>query len=91
MPCLGFAVLSAACLIGLTSANANLRRDLQPPIVFQTGWEYVGCFVDGVAERSLDGAVYFDAAGLTAETCISYCEEAGFAYAGMEYSAECCK
>ncbi|KAF7543009.1 hypothetical protein G7Z17_g11090 [Cylindrodendrum hubeiense] len=78
-----------AAFLHLTSASVIVRRDLTPPTTPQDGWGYIGCFVDSVAQRSLDGAVHYDTTDLTAETCVAYCADAGFAYAGMEYSAEC--
>ncbi|KAF5007753.1 hypothetical protein FDECE_5925 [Fusarium decemcellulare] len=83
-----FAALGAAFL-HLTSASVILRRDLTPPETPQTGWSYIGCFVDSVAKRALDGATHYDSTGLTAQTCVAFCADAGFAYAGMEYTAEC--
>lgn len=82
-------VALAAAFLHLTSASVILRRDLTPPTTPQTGWSYIGCFVDSPAQRVLSGAVHYDTDGLTAETCVAFCDEAGFAYAGMEYTAEC--
>lgn len=84
-------VALAAAFLHLTSASVIIRRDLTPPTTPQTGWSYIGCFVDSPAQRVLSGAVHYDTDGLTAETCVAFCDEAGFAYAGMEYTAECCK
>ncbi|KAM6513609.1 hypothetical protein FALCPG4_015994 [Fusarium falciforme] len=88
MAALRFVALGAAFL-HLTSASVIFRRDLTPPATPQDGWGYIGCFVDSVAERSLNGAVQYDTTGLTAQTCVAFCANAGFAYAGMEYTAEC--
>lgn len=85
-----FVALGAAFL-HLTSASVILRRDLTPPANPQEGWNYIGCFVDSVAQRVLNGAVHYDTTGLTAESCVAFCSGAGFAYAGMEYTAECCE
>lgn len=90
MVALRFVALGAASL-HLTLASVIVRRDLSPPTTPQAGWGYIGCFVDSVAQRSLNGAVHYDTTGLMAQTCVAYCASAGFAYAGMEYTAECCK
>ncbi|KAH7166532.1 glyoxal oxidase N-terminus-domain-containing protein [Dactylonectria macrodidyma] len=82
-------VALGAAFLHLTSASVILRRDLTPPQEPQDGWEYVGCFVDTVASRALNGAVHYDTEGLTAETCVEYCDNAGFTYAGLEYGVEC--
>lgn len=84
-------VALAAAFLHLTSASVILRRDLTPPQTPKTAWSYLGCFVDSADKRVLGGAVHYDIDGLTAETCVDFCDESGFAYAGMEYTAECCK
>jgi hypothetical protein len=40
--------------------------------------------------RTLTGGGYDDNAAMTVESCINYCNSAGFIYAGTEYSTECC-
>jgi hypothetical protein len=90
MSVLRFAALGAA-FFHLSSAGAVLRRDLEPPEAPVEGWSYLGCYVDNVNKRALDGPVHYDETGLTAETCIDHCAGLGYAFAGMEYSKECCK
>ncbi|KAJ4172166.1 hypothetical protein NW754_002354 [Fusarium falciforme] len=82
-------VALGAVFLHLTSASVILRRDLTTPTNPQEGWNYIGCFVDSVAQRVLNGAVHYDTTGLTAESCVAFCSDGGFAYAGMEYTAEC--
>lgn len=48
-------------------------------------------FSDAVANRALTGAQYNDGAAMTAAACIAFCQGKNFAYAGTEYSQECCK
>jgi hypothetical protein len=40
--------------------------------------------------RTLSGGGYDDNAAMTIESCINYCNSAGFIYAGTEYTDECC-
>lgn len=83
---------AAAAFLCFASANADLLpRDLAPPSSPREGWGYIGCYVDSVAARALDGPSHYDSAGLTAETCVAYCADAGYSYAGTEYSVECCE
>lgn len=83
------AVLGAAVL---ASAAANIvQRDLAPPKAPQKGWQYAGCYVDSVEERALDLARHYDTETLTGESCVEWCSDNGYTYAGTEYSAECCK
>lgn len=81
-----------AALLPLTSASIDLsRRDLVPSEAPLEDWGYIGCFVDSVAERALGDATHFDTTGLTAESCVAFCADLGYTYAGAEYSVECCK
>ncbi len=64
--------------------------DLMAPAV--KGWKYSGCYADpDVANRVLAGDYYADAANMTWESCIEFCAESNFRYAGVEYGVECCK
>lgn len=40
--------------------------------------------------RTLTGGGYDDNVAMTYESCINYCNTAGYIYAGTEYSAQCC-
>ncbi|KAF9696805.1 hypothetical protein EKO04_005426 [Ascochyta lentis] len=51
-------------------------------------WKSLGCYTDSIAERTLQYGVNVDGIN-TAGRCASACQQAGFTYAGMEYSAEC--
>lgn len=91
MSLLRFAALGAAFLHLPSSASVIVRRDLTPPETPRDGWTYLGCYVDSVSKRALDGPVHYDTEGLTAETCVAHCVGLGYAFAGMEYAQECCK
>lgn len=39
--------------------------------------------------RTLTGGGYTNNTGMTDESCIAYCEKAGYIYAGTEYAEEC--
>lgn len=53
-------------------------------------WTYQGCFSDSVASRTLAAATDIDPTALTEESCIAFCASAGYIYAGVEYTQECC-
>lgn len=63
---------------------ANYYTDLTQTL----GWEYFGCAFDNVTVRTLDGSNTSDD-DMTVEACVSYCSEAGYSYAGLEYSTQC--
>lgn len=58
------------------------------PTELPESWEYQGCYTD-VAGRTLNGASYADGDEMTIESCIAFCADKGFPYAGTEYSVEC--
>lgn len=49
------------------------------------GWTELGCYVDSVGARVLDGPNYVDFDALTHASCATFCATEGFAYAGLEY------
>ncbi|KAM8797211.1 WSCD1 protein, partial [Eudromia elegans] len=50
---------------------------------------YMGCFSDESRERTLKGAVFYDLRKMTVSHCQEACAERAYAYAGLEYGAEC--
>ncbi|NWJ00530.1 WSCD1 protein, partial [Crypturellus undulatus] len=50
---------------------------------------YIGCFSDDSRERTLKGAVFYDLRKMTVSHCQEACAERAYAYAGLEYGAEC--
>ena len=53
-----------------------------------TGWTYEGCYTDSVSNRVLTGTAYTDSTGMTEESCMSFCGNAGYTTAGMEYACQ---
>jgi len=69
--------------------NTALVVPRQPSIVPSVGnYQFLGCYTEGVNERALNGSGVA-AADMTVQSCIAYCQIAGFNYAGIEYSTEC--
>jgi hypothetical protein len=52
------------------------------------GGGYLGCYADTNNPFDLDGLLY-QSESLTVEECLQTCEDAGFAYAGLQYSHSC--
>lgn len=67
-------------LAGLGLA-ASIRRD-------DSGFTYSGCYSDSQGSRSLTNGGY-SGPDVTPTTCVSYCSNKGFNYAGLEYGNEC--
>jgi len=58
------------------------------PDVLPTNWTSVGCFTDISTSRTL-AATSLIQDPMTIEACIHFCQNAGYIYAGVEYSREC--
>jgi hypothetical protein len=67
------------------------KRGLVVSSSLPTGWTSKGCLTDNVNSRSLYSAAYTDGSAMTEESCIAFCSNKGYAYAGVEYSQECCR
>uniref|UniRef100_A0A915DZY9 protein xylosyltransferase n=1 Tax=Ditylenchus dipsaci TaxID=166011 RepID=A0A915DZY9_9BILA len=52
-------------------------------------YSHIGCFIDDVNSRLLDGFKYEFKEHNSMEKCVQACLRAGFVYAGLEYSTEC--
>ncbi|PVH81496.1 copper radical oxidase [Cadophora sp. DSE1049] len=63
------------------------KRDLVLPSTLPGSWRSEGCYID--VGRTLTGGGYTNNTGMTDESCIAYCEKAGYIYAGTEYAEEC--
>lgn len=64
------------------------RRDLSIAADLPGQWTSKGCYTDNVGTRALNSKSYADD-GMTQESCVSFCNTAGYAFAGVEYSREC--
>ncbi|XP_036385810.1 WSC domain-containing protein 2-like [Megalops cyprinoides] len=51
--------------------------------------QYVGCYVDDTQKRALRGTAFLDYRKMTVFRCQDNCAERGYAYAGLEFGAEC--
>lgn len=57
-------------------------------VTHSLGWSYVGCGNDTVGSRTFTGA-FGGNSSQTVESCIGFCSNLGFTYAGVEYADEC--
>ncbi|KAH7319166.1 hypothetical protein BKA65DRAFT_609130 [Rhexocercosporidium sp. MPI-PUGE-AT-0058] len=73
--------------ISTTHAAIIGKRDLVLPSTLPGSWKSQGCYVD--VGRTLTGGGYTNNTAMTDESCIAYCEKAGYIYAGTEYAEEC--
>lgn len=69
--------------------NTAMAAPKQPVTVPNVG-SYIsqGCYTEGTNERALAGtSTAFN--DMTVQECVKFCREAGYKYAGVEYSIEC--
>ena len=89
--CPSFEVLSllVACLSGESHAHSiHPKRGLAVPTDLPAGWSYLGCYTDGVGARTFAASTY-NGNAMTDESCVSFCANQGYPYAGTEYGGEC--
>lgn len=51
-------------------------------------WSYFGCWTD-TGRRKLSGPNFASGNGMTQQSCIAYCQNVNYPYAGIEYAGEC--
>ncbi|KAL1653699.1 hypothetical protein SLS61_003847 [Didymella pomorum] len=51
-------------------------------------WTYYGCYTD-YGKRKLAGSSYVDSGNMTQASCVAFCDDNGYPYAGIEYGQEC--
>ena len=78
----------AASEAGHHNHHHNHKRALSLPNDLPAGWSYTGCYTDSVGARTLPGAT-FNGNTMTDESCVSFCLNKGYPYAGTEYGGEC--
>ena len=87
-------VLSLFFAIFLVASEAkhvhhhHVKRALSLPNDLPTGWSYLGCYTDSTGARTLPAATY-NGNAMTDESCVSYCANLQYPYAGTEYGGQC--
>ncbi|WWD03156.1 hypothetical protein V865_001203 [Kwoniella europaea PYCC6329] len=82
---------NAISLLVSDSALSTLSSDLTTaPLTLPSGWAEAStaCISEGTTGRALSSARYSDDS-MTIGSCISFCENKGYRYAGLEYAREC--
>jgi hypothetical protein len=87
MACKGSGLQTCGGSNALSVFNNTAFRGSQPPAKVGT-WSYVSCFMEPQTGRALPDKLWSDP-GMTAAKCTQYCQDAGYAWAGLEYGTEC--
>ena len=68
----------------------NLTTSVPPTTVKAVGsYALSGCYNDTASQRLLNGPTYTNLTSNTVESCVSFCQANGQAYAGVEYGEKC--
>ncbi|GJE95267.1 copper radical oxidase [Phanerochaete sordida] len=69
----------------------HLRRlQRRAPAALPANWTAIGCYIDGnPGGRTLSSATFTSTTSMTDESCISFCDQQNFVYAGTEFGQEC--
>ncbi|WRT64077.1 uncharacterized protein IL334_001005 [Kwoniella shivajii] len=70
------------------SATTTAAYPIYTDATDSSEWYSLGCAVDS-SDRILQGTSKVGFTGMTVDKCLSFCEDAGFKYAGAEYGDEC--
>ncbi|KAJ8698712.1 hypothetical protein PTI98_005387 [Pleurotus ostreatus] len=84
-----FLLSIAGAALAFPQAHSFLSRRQSVPAVLPGGWTSQGCYTDEPGARTLTGASYSSGDAMTVESCISFCSDASFPLAGVEFSREC--
>ncbi|KAL0934763.1 uncharacterized protein CTRU02_209354 [Colletotrichum truncatum] len=71
-----------------TANNQPSTSATEPAIPPVSGFEYKGCYSDGIPQRVLAGKVVNDPS-MTIEMCAEACKNWGYTWFGVEYTTEC--
>ncbi|KUJ12265.1 uncharacterized protein LY89DRAFT_738058 [Mollisia scopiformis] len=87
------AAVSLFCVASaFASADSNAvvleKRGGVVPSTLPGTWAYQGCYTDP-GPRTLSASSYTTTTAMTDESCINYCSNLGYYYAGTEYSSQC--
>jgi len=69
--------------------HSHLRHLRLQQRALPTGWSLVGCYLDNVGGKTLTSASYTDTVNMTVESCVNFCNNQNYIYAGVEYAQEC--
>ena len=79
---------SLSLFVSTGSSASGLSSDYQSQSMTLPGsWTASGCIAEGKTGRALDGWSY--TGSLNIQTCLNYCQNKGFALAGLENGNEC--
>lgn len=76
---------SAVTTTSTSTAPAVSATPVNPSV---SGWAYQAVVAEGTNGRALTGSSYAGS-GMTVESCLAFCDNAGYPLAGLEYSSEC--
>ncbi|KAH8105346.1 galactose oxidase [Cristinia sonorae] len=84
-------VLAVVPQISLASHHplAYSHRQHARAVTLPAGWTARGCVTDNPGGRTLGDDSFTDTVGMTVESCVTFCNNKNFIFAGLEFSQEC--
>ena len=79
-------ILVAACFLCLTTSAVSIVKRQSLSTNAPSGWTYEGCYSDSVSNRVIDGSSYVNGSSMTEESCTTFCGNASYTFAGVEYA-----
>ncbi|KAL1297177.1 hypothetical protein AAFC00_004750 [Neodothiora populina] len=76
-----------AAILSCDNPPIGAYKEYFTDVTSSLGYGYVGCGSDGTT-RTLSAASE-SGSDMDVETCVSFCSDKGYAYAGMEYASQC--
>jgi hypothetical protein len=80
-------LLTIQAAVPVSALGLMPRDSLAVPVV--SNWKHQGCWIDNGGNRTLQNGAYNPIAPMTVESCLSYCANGQYLYAGVEYGGEC--
>jgi hypothetical protein len=94
MPCAGNAAGSTAICGGSSRLSVYNYTAYTPPMLVPSvnavkTYKLQGCYTEPNGARALPNYSFSNSTAMTAEYCVSGCQQKGYTWAGMEYGQEC--
>ncbi|KAF5325140.1 hypothetical protein D9619_009960 [Psilocybe cf. subviscida] len=83
-----FKSLLAVTVALIATASAAPRLESRQTVA-PLGWDYIGCWNDNPARRTLMQESLTNTTAMTVEMCVAFCSNGNFNLAGVEFGQEC--
>ncbi|EMD36066.1 hypothetical protein CERSUDRAFT_115979 [Gelatoporia subvermispora B] len=71
------------------NVGSHLHRRAASVPDLPANWTFFGCFTDNPGARTLTGPTFTNTTSMTVESCVDFCNDQSFIFAGVEFAQEC--